>query len=264
MQLLLLFLHQPCTSSGSFAVLLKRRISYRWFSMVLRYRYPCNAGYMDSGIQQQDALRHFEAGGLCMATILSACLKPVKTERARLRLIYATLIIVGYIIVTVSPVGCGASMASGTPLKHGVLKHGSDNQMLMSSVHGIVHGAQDEGNIRGKNLRGRRYGRHGRNDDVRRRRTLIGINPTVKKLDVNTPSRQPVLESNFYIDEFVSGPWAKQSVESTGKTYWWQASLNYCGNNYCPFLCRYYLHSLCTWHAYTTRWRSYGHSRKGQ
>ena len=40
------------------------------------------------------------------------------------------------------------------PLKHGVLKHGSDNQMLMSSVHGIVHGAQDEGSIRGKNLRG--------------------------------------------------------------------------------------------------------------
>ena len=49
-------------------------------------------------------------------------LKPVKTERARLRLIYATLIIVGYIIVTVSPVGHGASMASGTPTKTWCIK----------------------------------------------------------------------------------------------------------------------------------------------
>ena len=87
-----------------------------------------------------------------MATILSACLKPVKTERARLRLIYATLIIVGYIIVTVSPVGHGASMASGTPLKHSVLKHGSDKEMLMSSVHGIAHGAQGIGSAVGKKL----------------------------------------------------------------------------------------------------------------
>ena len=51
----------------------------------------------------------FEAGGLCVATILSSCLKPVKTERGRLRLFYATVIIIGYVIVTVSPVGHGAA-----------------------------------------------------------------------------------------------------------------------------------------------------------
>ena len=89
--------------------------------------------------------------------------------------------------------GHGASMASGTPLKHGVLKHGSDNQMLMSSVHGIVHGAQGIGSAVGKKLRGDSIGDMGRNDDVRRRRMLFEMNPTVKKVDVNTPPRQPVL-----------------------------------------------------------------------
>ena len=79
--------------------------------------------------------------------------------------------------MTVSPVGHGASMASGTPLKHSVLKHGSDKEMLMSSVHGIAHGAQGIGSAVGKKLRGDSIGDMGRNDDVRRRRMLIGNEP---------------------------------------------------------------------------------------
>ena len=92
---------------------------------------------------------------------------------------------------------------------------------------------------------------------------LFEMNPTVKKVNVNTPPRQPVL-GLLYIDEFVSGPWAKQSVESAGKTYWWQASLNYCGDNNCPFRVSYCLHSClylaCLFH----KIESYGQSRKGR
>eukprot|EP00505_MAST-04D_sp_SCG-Rhode-Island_P000224 Stramenopile-MAST_4_protein_224 len=54
----------------------------------------------------------FEAGGVCVATIVPACVRPVRTERARARVFQALVMFVGYMVVVVSPAGHGAIVGS--------------------------------------------------------------------------------------------------------------------------------------------------------
>ena len=72
---LLLFLHQPCTSSGSLAILLKTE---NFFPLVLNgIALSISLQCWLYGLRNTTAgcTAIYEAGGLCMATILSACLK---------------------------------------------------------------------------------------------------------------------------------------------------------------------------------------------
>ena len=130
---LLLFFHQPCADYNSLKVLFRRENFFSLFvnGIVLAVSLQCWLYGLRNTSAGCTAI--FEAGGLCMATIVSACLKPVRTERGRLRLFYAILIIIGYIIVTVSPVGHGALVDND---KAGI--RNTRSKLLIHNVHEII------------------------------------------------------------------------------------------------------------------------------
>lgn len=74
----------------------------------------------------------FESGGVCVATILPACLRPIRTERARSRVMSALIMLVGYIIVIISPAGHGAALEVPPP------------PSVHQTVHDIVYRAPKE------------------------------------------------------------------------------------------------------------------------
>ena len=142
----LLFFHQPCANYGSLKILFKRENFLSLFTngVVLAMSLQCWLYGLRNTSAGCTAI--FEAGGLCVATILSSCLKPVKTERGRLRLFYATVIIIGYVIVTVSPVGHGA--AASLNKNNNIGNPSINGGVLMNNVHQIV---KQNAHIAGRN-----------------------------------------------------------------------------------------------------------------